>query len=100
MNIHQNLKQLVANERACTFLVLEKINELDRTRKFAELGYSSLFEYCTQELKYSEDQAARRISSARLLKTLPEIATKVQTGEITLTHLSKANTLFNHVPME
>lgn len=100
MNIHQNLKQLVANERACTFLVLEKLNELERTRKFSELGYSSLFKYCVEELKYSEDQACRRISAARLLKTIPEIAPKVQNGELNLTQLSKANTLFNHVTME
>jgi hypothetical protein len=99
MNIHQTLKQLVENERHCTFLVLKKLNELDFAKTYAELGHHSLFEYCVQELKYSADQACRRIASARLLNSLPEITSKVESGNLNLSHLSKASTLFNHVQM-
>ncbi|MDO9181416.1 MAG: HNH endonuclease, partial [Bacteriovorax sp.] len=75
------------------------LNELDLNRTYCELGYSSLFDYCTHELKYSSDQAYRRIASARLLKKTPEIAQKVEEGKLTLTHLSKANSLFNKIEL-
>lgn len=77
MNIHETLKNLVAQERQYTFLILNKLNELDLNRTYCELGYFSLFDYCTHELKYSSDQAYRRIASARLLKNTPEITKKV-----------------------
>jgi hypothetical protein len=99
MNIHENLKSLVEKERYYTFEILKQLNELDCERLFCELGYSSLFDYCTRELKYSSDQACRRIASARLLRKTPEIAKKVEEGKLTLTHLSKASSLFSKVEM-
>lgn len=99
MDIHQTLKNLVEKERFFTYQILKKLNELEQSRLFCQLGYSSLFDYCLHELKYSNDQAFRRIAAARLLKSLPEITPKVQSGELNLSHLSKVNTLFNHVEM-
>ena len=97
MNIHLEIKDLVSKERYYTYEILKKLNELDSTRIYCELGHSSLFEYCTNELKYSEDQAYRRIASARLMQKTPEIKNKIKSGELTLSHLSKASSLFNKI---
>ena len=59
------------------------------------MGYPSLYEFCIQELKYSEGTAYRRISVARLLRELPEIKEKVDSGVVNLTSLSQAQSFFN-----
>ena len=99
VNIHEIIKKLVATERDSTHQILKKLNELHEGRLYAELGYSSLFEYCTRELKYSSDQACRRIAAAKLLRTLPIMSKSVEAGDLTVTHLSKAQTLFNKVEL-
>jgi hypothetical protein len=55
--------------------VLHRLHETDTGRIYAtrELHYSSLFESVTIELGYSEAEAQSRISSARLLREMPEI---------------------------
>lgn len=56
---------------------------------YVELGYSSLFAYCTKGvLKYSEPSANRRISSARLISRFPELYAMLLRKEVTLTTLS------------
>ena len=40
-------------------VVLHHLREVERRFLFAELGYSSLFEYCISELKYSAGSAQR-----------------------------------------
>ena len=89
-------KSAVHRERETTMEVLRHLQELERRRLFADLGFSSLFVYAMAELKYSEDQALRRISAMRLLKELPEIEEKIKDGGFTLTNLAKAQTYFRH----
>ena len=76
--------------------VLRHLQELERRRLFSDLGFSSLFSYAVKELRYSEDQALRRISAMRLLRELPEIEEKIKEGRLTLTNLAKAQTHFRH----
>jgi NAD-dependent DNA ligase len=65
--------RVVAREREVLISVLEHLREMERRRLFSALGYASLWEYATKRLKYSEDQAWRRISAMRMMKELPEI---------------------------
>ncbi|MEZ0391515.1 MAG: hypothetical protein ACAH59_04825, partial [Pseudobdellovibrionaceae bacterium] len=97
MNIQvldQKLKTLVRTERKITYEILLLIQTLDVTRGFRELGYSSLFEYLTKEVGYSEGSAQRRISSARLMKECPQVETEIQTGGLNLTQISLAQVAF------
>lgn len=104
MNLHQlsdeNLDsatvRLVTSERELLIEILKHLREVERRRLFSKYGFSSLFDYAIKRLRYSEDQAARRISAMRLLKELPSIEKKVENGALTLTHLSKAQTLFRN----
>lgn len=85
---------LVREERELLTAILHCFREIERRRLFSAMGYRSLFECAVKHFGYSEDQAYRRISAMRLLRELPEIEGKIASGEVTLTHLSLARSLF------
>ena len=87
-------KDLVQRERDLLTQVLHHLREVERRKLYSDLGLSSLFEYCVQELKYSEGQAGRRIQALRLLQELPEVEEKIQTGRLSLTNISQAQSFF------
>lgn len=80
---------LVQQERETTVMILRHLREIEVRRLYIELGYSSMHKYCIQKLKYSEGQAYRRLTSARLMTELPEIELQIQAGDLNLTNLSK-----------
>jgi len=84
-----NLKQLVVNERRIGVEILWHLRELERRRLFADLGYSSLFTYCVSELKYSEASAYRRIQAMRVLRELPELESKIESGSLSVMAVSQ-----------
>ncbi|WP_374077949.1 HNH endonuclease [Bdellovibrio bacteriovorus] len=82
-------EMLVQKERATTLEVLQSLREIEIRRLFVDLGFSSMYEMCIKYYKYSEGQAQRRLSAARLLKELPEIEEKIQSGSLNITTLAK-----------
>ncbi|MDR3608238.1 MAG: HNH endonuclease signature motif containing protein [Oligoflexia bacterium] len=89
-------RELVKQELKITAEILHYLREIERRKLFADLGYGSLFEFCVRELKYSESAAQRRISSMRLLKELPALEAKIETGALSLTVVSQAQTFFRN----
>ncbi len=89
-----HLKSLVSEELNLTIQILNYLREVEIRGIFADMGYSSLFEFCLKELKYSEGSTQRRISAMRLLKDLPEVEPKVRSGEISLSVASQAQSFF------
>ena len=67
------LDKLVRSETEATLLVLDYLVELERRESYLALGYSSLFDYCTRKLRYSEPDANRRIKGARCISEYPEV---------------------------
>jgi len=92
--LDQKLKALFKTERKITYETLLIIQTLDLTKSYRELGYSSLYEYLTKEIGYSEGAAQRRISSARLMKEVPSLEQELQTGELNLSQVSLAQVAF------
>jgi len=88
--LHFELKKLVQTERKITEQILDLINQCELSRTYAKLGYSSMFEYLHKGLGYSEGSAQRRLSSARLLRELPEIKSDLQNGVLNLTQVAMA----------
>lgn len=88
-------KTAVTDERTSTSRVLHHLREVEARSLHLELGYSSMFAYCRGELGYDEDQTNRRLAAMRLLRELPEIETKIASGELSLTNLNQAKTTFN-----
>lgn len=84
---------LVREERRITTEVLQCLYEVERRILYAELGYSSLYDFCTKHLQYSEGSAHRRISAMRLLRDLPaniqtQTEEKIKAGAVSITNLS------------
>jgi len=81
-------------ERELLTNVLHHLREIDRRRLHSALGYKSLFDFAVRRLGYAEDQAYRRISAMKLLREIPEIESRIQAGELSLTHIGLAQALF------
>lgn len=89
-----SLDNVVRRERELLAEVLNHFKEFDRRKLFSKLGYSSLHEYAVKHLKYSDDQAYRRVQAMRLMRDMPEIETKIENGSLTLSSLSQAQSYF------
>ena len=91
----RNVELLRKKENEVLCELLSHLLEIDERKLYLELGYSSLFSYCTQGLRYSESQAQRRISSARCIKRYPELLTLLRDKEVTLTTVSLISSVIN-----
>ena len=90
----QQTLTLVKKEKEILSEILLHLEEVRKRRLFSELGFPSLFQYCVKQLGYSEDQAYRRINALKLMKEMPEVQAKISSGELTLSNLAVAQTLF------
>ena len=78
------LEVLRAKEREVLFKLLCYLGEVDRRKLYLELGYSSLFSFCTQKLGYSEGAAQRRIQACRVMREHGEVRERIRAGELSL----------------
>ncbi len=93
--LNSDLRKLVAEERTLLTTILYHLKEVEHRKLFVEYKCSSLFDYACKELKYSSDQAYRRIQAMRLLKQIPEVAPKINSGELSLSNINQAQRFFN-----
>src|SRR6266436_2118052 len=93
------LEALAVKEREASVDLVAHLAELDsRPALYAAQGYGSLFSYCTQALRLSEDAACSRIEAARACRRFPLILELLASGSLTLTsvrllgkHLTEEN---------
>ncbi len=90
----ESTEKLARDERELLTKILHHLREIERRKLFSALGFKSLFDYAVKRLGYSGDQAMRRIAAMRLLKELPEIETKIESGALSLTNIGLAQVLF------
>src|SRR5258706_5817811 len=94
------LEALAGNEREASVELIAHLAALDsRPALFLAQGYGSLFSYCTQALRLSEDAACNRIEAARDCLRFPLILELLASGALTLTSvrlLGKHLTAENH----
>src|SRR5947209_6415205 len=80
------LYALAGRERQASVELVAHLAVLDaRPAVYAARGYGSLFSYCTQALRLSEDAACSRIEAARACRRFPVILDLLASGEVTLT---------------
>jgi hypothetical protein len=80
------LHVLAGTEREASVELVAHLAALDtRPAVYAAQAYGSLFRYCTQALRLSEDAACNRIEAARTCRRFPVILDLLASGEITLT---------------
>ncbi|MEN0057252.1 MAG: HNH endonuclease signature motif containing protein [Bdellovibrio sp.] len=87
--LNASLKRHVANERKLLHAILLHINEVAARKLYLEMAYSSLYEYLVKECCYSGSAAMRRISAAELLREVPEVSEKIQSGTLNLSQIGE-----------
>src|SRR2546425_4058936 len=94
------LEVLASKEREASAELVAHLAELDsRPALYAARGYGSLFSYCTQALRLSEDAACSRIEAARACRRFPLILELLASGSLSLTSvrlLGRHLTVENH----
>jgi hypothetical protein len=81
-----HLHVLAGRERETSVELVAHLAALDsRPAVYAAQGYGSLFSYCTQALRLSEDAACNRIEAARAGRRFPVILDLLASGAMTLT---------------
>jgi len=86
--LHRAVVSLARRERECTLSMVDHLIEVERRRLYAELGHSSIYGYCTDELAYSKTAANRRIVAARTVRRFPRIRRLLVERRLTLSTLA------------
>lgn len=90
--------ELAAQERRITLEVIRHLREIEARGLHLNRGFPSLYEYAVRELKFSEGAAYRRVQAMRLIKDIPGAEKKIESGELTLTTISKVQNSWRKDP--
>ncbi len=105
IHLHESIRSLVLEEREITLKILDGLRAVEKRMLHAEMGFSSLHEYCVKGLGYSEGAAYRRIASLRVIESLSKDA-KVKTekaiteGNLSLSSISTLHGFFQEEKRE
>jgi 5-methylcytosine-specific restriction endonuclease McrA len=81
-----HLDVLAGRERSASAELVAHLAALEsRPALYAGKGYGSLFSYCTQALRLSEDAACNRIEAAKACRRFPVVLDLLACGSLTLT---------------
>jgi hypothetical protein len=95
-SLHEETLALVKEERRLTGLIIENLQKISDSKLFVEMGFASLFQYCTQALGYSEASAYRRIEAVKVMRAVPEVKGKLNSGALNLTTIAVAQNFFKN----
>jgi len=93
----RKLDALLIEERVTTAELLIVMAEVDARRLYAPAGYSSMFAFCVEKLRLSEDAAYKRIQAARAGRRFPALLEAIADGQL---HLTGAVLLAPHLTEE
>src|SRR5436189_1619719 len=79
------LEALAQDERTATATLIAALVELETRRLYAAQRYKSLFEYCTEVLRLSDDAAYNRIRAVRVAAKWPEVLDMLVDGSLSIT---------------
>ncbi len=90
-DILSRTRTLATRERACTLQLLMHLNEIEQRKLHLKQGYSSMFDYCTSGLGYSEPAAFRRLRTARCVARFPEVYRMLEGNEASLSTIARVS---------
>lgn len=67
----RGLKELATRERGLAADAVAYVAEIERRRLVGDRGWTSMFDYCVQSLRWSEATAFRRTRAARVVRKFP-----------------------------
>lgn len=94
------VKLLAARERGATADLVAHLAELESRRGYLADGWGSLFEYCRNVLRLSEDAAYNRVEAARVALRFPLVLQLMADGSVSVTTVRRLRhvlTPANHV---
>jgi hypothetical protein len=80
-------RSLVGRSNLLLAALLAHLGEVEARGIHRTRACSSLYAYCIYELRFSEDEAFRRVAAARLVRRFPALWDAVASGELHLTGL-------------
>jgi len=80
----RDLRTLVTQGRATTAELLAHLAEVEERRLYLPAGCASMYTYCVQELRMSEDAALKRIRVARVAREFPVLFAALADGRLNL----------------
>ncbi|WP_413560988.1 HNH endonuclease [Bdellovibrio sp. HCB209] len=86
-----SFKKCVANERKVLHWILEHIKEIDVRRLYALRGFDSMLSYLVRVHGYSTTAAEHRLYAARLVREIPKLSEKVESGTLNLSQLCQVS---------
>ena len=93
------LEALAGQDRVTSAEIVGHLAALEmRPALYAAQGYGSLFGYCTQALRLSEDSACNRIAAARACRRFPAILDLLASGSMTLTGVGSWRPISRWIP--
>jgi len=95
LRLHERAVSVARKYKTEETELLDIFQELDRTRAFLDLGYSSLYQYALKALELSEGTVSNLIVVARKSKALPELKAAVARGEMTLSNARRIAPVLN-----
>src|SRR5579883_3047287 len=84
----ESLKSLCGQSRAVLARLLGHLFEVEERRLHLEAACPSMFQFCVQKLRMSEDEACRRIQAARLARRFPDLLVRIERGDLTLSTMA------------
>jgi len=91
------VKRLAQCERETIATLVAHLVEIERRDLYRAEGCSSMFTYCTEVLRFSEDATVLRLQAARLARQHPVILEDLASGAL---HLSALRSLVPHLTSE
>src|SRR5713101_185081 len=79
------LKHLAGAEREATVALIVHLAEFDQRQLYRGAGFHSLFQYCVEVLRLSEDAASNRIAAARMVRRFPDVVDLLPAGSLSPT---------------
>ncbi len=83
----EETERLASSVRRATARLIAALAEVDARRLWADEGCSSLYDYCTRVLRFSEQEAYLRVEVARVAQRFPVALEMLDGGELTLTNV-------------
>ncbi len=90
------VKNLVGQEKKIIVQVIVYLKEIELRKLYLERGFSSMFAFATEFLGYSESEAHIRLQAARLTQSLPDVTSKIESGELNLSVAAYAQSKFRN----
>lgn len=90
----RDLAALVDRDRRTTATLLAHLAEVDARKLYLPAAYPSMYAYCVEALRLSEDAASKRIQAARVARRFPILFDAIAEGRL---HLSAVVLLAPHL---